>query len=256
MAKQRSTASGTISFGLVSIPVKFYTACQAQGARFNQLTENNKRVKQFYKEEGTDKEVDRRTLRKGYEHKKNQFVVFTQAEIKALEESVKGTIEIKEFVPASTVDLLQVEKSYYLGPDKGGDKPYNLLAVAMKKTNRYAVAQWSNRGKTHLVVIRPYQDGLCIHQMFYANEVREFDSNCAKLGVSDAEVDMACQLISACAKSEYDVSKYEDTYTKKVEQAVAQKLDGKEVVVQNETKQADVCDLMEALKASLKESAA
>ena len=250
MAK-RSVAQGVVSFGLVSIPVKFYVATQAKSVSFCQLTKDGKRVKQFLREEGTDREVNRGELRKGYEVAKGQYVAFEPAEIKSLEESGSGGIEIREFVPAETVDLLHVEKSYYLGPGKGGDKPYNLLSQALKRTGKYAVAQWSNRGKQHLVVIRPCQDGLVIHQMFYADEVREFDTDAAKTTASDLEVDMACKLIEAGAKESYDVTQYCDSFKARVEKAVEEKQEGKEITVTPDAPVQDVGDLMAALKASL-----
>lgn len=249
---RRSVASGVVSFGLVSIPVKFYVAAQAKGVSFCQLTENGKRVKQCLKEEGTGREVSRGELKKGYEVSKGRYISFEPSEIKALEETSNGSIEIKEFVPANTVDLLHVEKSYHLGPNKGGDKAYNLLSQAMKKTGKYAIAQWSNRGKQHLVVLRPYQDGIVIHQMFYADEVREFETDAAKTTASEAEVDMACMLIESNSKESYDVEQYSDSFRTKVEKAIEQRASGEELTITPDAPSNDGCgDIMAALIASL-----
>lgn len=256
MAKKRSVSSGVISFGLVSIPVKFYISAMQDSIKFCQLTKNGKRVKQFLREEGTGEEVQRSEVLKGYEIAKGQYVQFTSAEIKSLEETDKGSIEIKQFVPADSVDLLHVEKSYHIGPDKGGDKPYNLLSLALTKENKYAVAQWTSRGKQHLVVIRPYEGGLVVHQMFYADEVREFDTDAATTQCSDTEVDMACQLIGSLSVDKYDVAQYEDSYKTKVLKAVEQKSQGEEITVAPNSPTSDVGDLMAALQASLGNKAA
>lgn len=255
MAK-RSVTSGVISFGLVTIPVKFYTACMANNVKFVTFTPDKKRVKQLFVKEGTTDVVERKDLIKGFEVSKGSYVTFTKDEIKELEEKEAGEILIKEFVPAGSVDLLQVEKSYYLGPGKGGDKAYSLLSQSLVMTNRYAVAQWTARGRQHLVVIRPYKQGLVIHQMFYADEVREFDSDAATTTISNAEIEMACKLIEVSSKDSYDSNAYHDSFKEKVNDAVARKKAGKENETVNDEHHVEVVtDLFDALKASLKESA-
>ncbi|MEO8183418.1 MAG: Ku protein, partial [Deltaproteobacteria bacterium] len=172
----RALSSATISFGLVAIPVKLFTATSSQQVSFNMLEPQTKsRVQQQYILPATGEVVNLGTLVKGYEYAKGQYVVFDDAELKALEAERSNSIDIVEFVPLSSVDLLSVEKSYYLGPDKGGDKAYHLLTEAMTHTKKVAVGRWAARGKEQLVLIRPYKTGLILHQMFYANEVRAFD---------------------------------------------------------------------------------
>src|SRR5690606_38983322 len=172
----RAISSGTISFGLVSIPVKLFTATSSQQVRFNMLhAETKSRVKQQYILPGSGEVVDRKSLVKGYEYARGQFVVFSEEDLQKLEAEKSSSIDIVEFVPLDSVDLVQVEKTYYLGPDKGGDKAYRLLSESMRETGKVAVGRWAARGKEQLVLIRPYRDGLILHQMFYANEVRAFD---------------------------------------------------------------------------------
>lgn len=251
---RRSVASATISFGLVSIPVKFYLAASPESVHFCLLDpKTKKRVHQQYVNTSGDL-IERGEMARGYEVGKNNIVVFTTDEIKSLEEKNSGSLEITEFVAASDIDLLHVEKSYQIAPDKGGDKPYKLLAVALTKSNKYAVGQWTARGKQHLVVIRPYKDGLVLHQMFYANEVRDYESNCAVVPVRDVEVDMACKLIDSLSSTKYDASKYKDGYIERVSQAVKAKIAGVEIPNAKEPMNPKVDDLFAALKASLEAS--
>lgn len=251
----RSIASGSISFGLVTIPVKLYTATQAQGVHFNMLDpETKRRVSQQYIVPSTGEVIQRGTCVKGYEYSKDQFVVFTDEEMKALEEPSNGGIfEIVEFVPASTVDLLGVEKSYYVGPNKGGDKSYTLLTTALIKQEKYAVAQWISRGKTHLIILRPYKNGLVAHQMFYADEVRDFDAaiDLAKVRITDGEVSMACQLINTLSTPAFERDKFEDKQRKVVLAAIEAKVNGGGTYEAPKVDAAQALDLFEALKASL-----
>ena len=250
----RAISSGTISFGLVSIPVKLYTATSPQQARFNMLHEETKsRVKQQYIVPNTGEVVDRKSLVKGYEYAKGQYVVFSDEELKALEAQRSSSLEIKEFVPLSSVDLVQVEKTYYLGPDKGGDKAYHLLAESMQGTDKVAVGRWAAKGKEQLVIIRPYKDGLMLHQMFYANEVRAFDEveTGATFQFSDVERQLAHKLIDELSVEAFAPEKYKDEYAERVQAAVEQKVAGEEVHVAEEVPQAQIIDLFEALKQSL-----
>lgn len=250
----RSIGSGSISFGLVTIPVKLYTATQAQHVHFNMLDPTTKqRVKQQYIVPATGDVIDMGSCVRGYEHTKDKFVVFTPEEMKSLAEpSNGGVFEIKEFVPAESVDLLYVEKSMYVGPNKGGDKSYALLATALVKEGKYAVAQWISRGKQHLIVIRPYKDGLIAHQMFYVDEVRSFDASVdvAKLPITDAEVNMACQLIRSLSSPAFDVSSYEDKHRRVVLDAIEKKVNG-DTYTAPVVNASPTLELFEALKASL-----
>jgi DNA end-binding protein Ku len=256
MAK-RSVASATISFGLVAIPVKFYLAASPENVSFNMITKDGNRVKQVLLDAVTDKEVDRSTVRKGYEYAKGQFVIFEQSELKALGDDDGGTMEIKEFVPLGSLDNLHIEKSFYLDTGKGGDKAYRLLVAAMKKQNKLAVAQWTNRGRQHLIVLAVHGDGLIAHQMFYHDEVRSFELDCAKYTPRDPEIDMACRLIDGLTSETYDPTKYTNSYNERVLAAVEAKRAGGTYASNDEGTEAQPTnDLMAMLMASLKSNAA
>ncbi|MEZ4219745.1 MAG: Ku protein [Polyangiaceae bacterium] len=256
----RAIASGTISFGLVAIPVKLYTAASSEQARFNMLHEKcGGRLKMQFYCPTDDEVVERKDTVKGYEYAKGQFVRFTEEELKSLEAARSGSMEIVEFVPLSAVDFVQVEKSYYLGPDKGGDKPYRLLSQCMVSQEVVAVGRWSARGKEQLVLIRPFgEDGLMLHQLYYANEVRSFadiDTG-AVFEFSDAERDLASKLIAQLTHDEFDASRYRDTYEERVRTAVDEKVAGAEITIAPEAPKAKIIDLFEALKKSLSEAQA
>jgi DNA end-binding protein Ku len=255
----RALSSATISFGLVAIPVKLYTATSSQQVHFNMLhPETKTRVQQQYITPATGDVVDRGTLVKGYEYAKGQYVVFTDEELKALETERSNSIDIVEFVPLTSVDLLSVEKTYYLGPDKGGDKAYRLLTESMKRTQKVAVGRWAARGKEQLVLLRPYKTGLVLHQMFYANEVRAFDDveTGATFQFKDVELNLAENLIAQLSHDAFDASRYKDEYATRVLAAVEQKVAGQQVHVAQEVPKAQVIDLFEALKQSLEQAQA
>ena len=257
----RATSSGTISFGLVSIPVKFYTAASSEQASFNMLHKKcGGRVKQQYICPTDNNEVvERSDMLKGYEYARGQYVTFTDEELKALEAERSNSIDIAEFVPISSVDFVSVEKSYYLGPDKGGDKAYRLLSESMTKKERVAVGRWASRGKEQLVLIRPYgKDGIVLHQLYYATEVRAFDEidTGATFKFSDKEHDLAEKLIEQLSSDSFEPDKYSDSYSERVEAAVQQKVEGKEITVAPEAPKAQIIDLFEALKKSLSATAA
>src|SRR6266436_7691663 len=170
-----SIGSGTISFGLVSIPIRMYSAASSEGVSFNQLHQKcGGRVKQQLICPTCNEVVERSSLVKGYEFAKDQYVQFTDEELKALEGEASKMIDIAEFVPLDQVDPIYFEKTYYLGPDKGGDRAYRLLADAMKSAGRVALARFVMRGKENLVLIRASQDGLMLHTMYSADEIRDF----------------------------------------------------------------------------------
>jgi DNA end-binding protein Ku len=251
----RALASGTISFGLVSIPVKLYTAAASEQVHFNMLhTKCKGRIKMQYYCPTDDEVVERGDLLKGYEYTRGNYAIFTEEELKALEAERSNGIDIVEFVPLASVDFVQVERSYYLGPDKGGDKPYRLLSEAMRGAKKVAVGRWSARGKEQLVLIRPYgKDGLILHQLYYANELRTFadiDTG-ATFSFSDVERDLAQKLIEQLSVDEFQSEKYADTYSDRVRAAVEQKVAGEEITVAPEQPKAQIIDLFEALKRSI-----
>jgi DNA end-binding protein Ku len=252
----RSMASATISFGLVSIPVRLYSATETAGSiSFNLLHRPpcGSRLKQQYiciKEEVI---VPRDEMVKGYEFQKGEYVVFTPEELKELEETATQTVDITEFVPLAKVDPIYFDRAYFLGPDKGGDKPYKLLARAMTETGRAALARYAARGKMYLVLVRPIEDKLVMQQLHYADEVRDI----GEVPVGDAEVreqelKLAKQLVEQIARETFNPDAYEDEVKKRVEEQIQRKVAGQEIAVSpTEEKPAQIIDLMEALKASL-----
>jgi len=251
----RSMASGTISFGLVSIPVKLYPATQASaGVSFNLLHGKcGSRLKQQYLCPKDGEVVPREAMVKGYEFAKDQYVTFTAEELKALEEASKEAIEIAEFVPADRVDPIYFDKPYFLGPDKGGDKAYRLLAEAMKRSGKAALARHAARGKQYLVLIRPVDGRLVMQQLLYADEVRSFDEvPVGEAEVKEPEVLLALQLVEQTASDTFRPEAYRDEVRDRIHAAIERKIAGQEIsLAPAEEPRAQVIDLMEALKASL-----
>jgi len=251
----RPIGTATISFGLVAIPVKLFTTAESGSQiSFNWLHTCGSRVKQQYFCPKDERSVGRDELVKGYEFAKGQYVKFTPEELKAMEEAGSETIDIAEFLPIAKVDPLFYEKTYYLGPDKGGDKPYRLLAEAMKQTGRAAIASWSARGKQYLVLIRPFEDGLVLQQLHYADEIKPFaEVERGDAAVKPAELQLAVQLVDQISADEFHPEHYHDTVRERIAAAIQQKVDGAETISIDSAPaaQAQIIDLVEALKASL-----
>jgi DNA end-binding protein Ku len=250
----RSIATGMLSFGMVSIPIRMYAAGESASAvSFNLLHGKCKsRLKQQYVCPKDNEIVPRDQMVKGYEFQKDQYVTFTQEELKAMEEESQKAIEITEFVPASKVDPVYFDGAYYLGPDKGGEKAYKLINEAMKQTGRAALAKWAARGKQYLVLIRPVEKGLVMQQLLYKDEVRpisEVPIEDAEL--KDAELKLAVQLVEQIANDEFKPESYEDEVRKRYHEAIQRKVEGQEITAAPEAPKAQIIDLMEALKASL-----
>ena len=260
----RSIASLTISFGMVSIPVKLYSATEAsKGIHFNLLHKGcGSRLKQQYQCIKEEIPVAREDMVKGYEFAKDQYVMFTPEELKALEEAGTHSAEITEFVPLKTVDPVYFDKAYYLGPDKGGAKPYALLARALRQSGRCALGRWAARGKQYIVMIRAVEDlveGLVMQQLLYAGEVRSMrDIDIPKMDVKPAELKLAQQLIEQQSSDKFDPALYKDEVRERIEAAVQKKVEGKEITMTEEAPEggAQVIDLMEALRASLEKKPA
>ncbi len=251
----RPQASGTVSFGLVTIPVKLFTTTEsAKTVRFNQVhKECGTRVKNRLYCPTDDRLVERDEITKGYEFAKGKFVVFSKEELQALTPEPTNAIEIKEFVPLDQVDPIYFEKSYFLGPDKGGAKPYRLLAEAMRRSNRAALARYAARGKNYLVLVRPFQDGLILQQLYYADEIRQFeDVPKGEAEITDPEIDLALQLVDQISSPDFEAGKYEDEVRNQVWDLIDRKVQGEDIVAPpQEEPKAQIIDLMEALKASL-----
>ena len=258
MATQaRSIASLTISFGLVAIPVKLYSATvSSERISFNLLRQKDgSRVKQQYIAVNDGKPVERSEMVKGYEFAKDQYVRFTPEELKALEDATTHSIDIGQFVPLESVDPLYFDGTYYLAPDKGGAKPYTLLATALRKAQMCAVGRWISRGKEHIVIIRALEDGLVMHQLHFKSEVRELkDLGIEAAPVSEPELKLARQLIDQLGAKRFDPNEYADEHRARVEAAIQRKVEGKEVSLAEgpvSAKGGNVIDLMEALRASI-----
>ncbi len=249
-----------ISFGLVAIPVKLYsTGDSSTSVRFNMVhAECGTRVKYQYYCPTDDRFVERSELSKGYEFAKGQYVLFTEEELKVLQPESTNAIEITEFVPLSEVDPIYFEKSYYLGPGQGGDKPYTLLSKVMRDTERAALARYTARGKGYLVLLRPFEDGLIMQQLRFADEIRSFDEvPMGEAKVSKAELDLARQLVEQSAAEGFDPTPYRDEVRDQVLELIERKVQGEEIVAPpEESPKAQVIDLMEALKSSLGEGEA
>jgi len=250
-----SIGSGTISFGLVSIPVRMYSAASSAGVSFNMLhAKCGSRIRQQTFCPVCNTNVDRAELVKGYEFVKDQYVRVSDDELKALEGESSKLIDIAEFVPLDRVDPIYFEKTYYLGPDKGGEKAYRLLSDAMTASERVALAKFVMRGKESLVLIRAAQNGLMLHTMYFADEVRSFaeidKGESAK--IKDGEMALAQQLIDGLSNAEFEPERYADEYRQRVLELVNSKVEGKEIIAAGPPAQrAQVIDLMEALKESL-----
>jgi len=255
-----STGSGTLSFGLVSIPVKMFSATSSQAVAFNMLHEKcGSRIKQQQLCPVCNEVVERTALVKGYEFSKDQYVRFNEDELKGLEGEASKMIDIEEFVPLEKVDPIYFEKTYYLGPDKGGEKAYRLLADAMLKTHRVALAKFVMRGKESLVLIRPAGKGLMLHTMFFADEVRDFGEVDKGEGatVKAGELDLAERLVNELSKEEFKPEQFKDDYRQRVLNAVEQKVEGQEITaIGPQVQRTQVIDLMDALKQSLEKHGA
>ena len=257
----RSIASLTLSFGLVNIPVKLYSATESSSTiRFNMLSKDGARVKQQYVSDRDGRVVERADMVKGYEFEDGHFVTFTPDELKALDEAASHVIDIVAFVPEKSVDPIYYDKAYFLAPDKRGGKPYALLRAAMHQSGRCALARWSWKAKQYVVQVRAAEDGLVLQQLLYAEEVRSLkDLGIEQVDVSTSELGLALQLIDQISQETYDPGAFHDEEKKRILAAIDEKIAGKQIVASVHTEQpagAQVIDLMDALRASLGKRAA
>jgi DNA end-binding protein Ku len=255
-----SIGSATISFGLVSVPVKLYSSSESRASvSFNWLHQDcGSRLKQQYVCPKDGEIVPRTGMVKGYEFAKGQYVTFSTEELKALEEKATNSIDIAEFVPLATVDRIYLDKTYFLGPDKGGERAYRLLVEALKETGRAALGQYAVRGQQYLALIRPQGKVLVLEQLHYADELKAADEvEIGESPVKEAELALATQLIEQTATDEFHPEQFRDTVRARVLEAIQQKVEGREITEEPaEAPQAKIIDLMDALKASLARGAA
>jgi DNA end-binding protein Ku len=252
-----SIGSATVSFGLVSVPVKLFSAGESSAnISFNWLhKKDGARLKQQYVCSKDGEKVEKDDMIKGYEFSKGQYVLFTPEELKLLEEPRgTGAIEITEFLPADQVDRIYTDKTYFLGPDKGGERAYKLLSEALKKTRRVALGQWAARGKQYLILVRPMDGGLAMEQLRYPEELRSIaDVPIPKTEVKKGELDMAIKFIDQGTSEEFRPQEYKDNVRRRILDQIQQKVEGKEITEEpTEAPKTQIIDLMEALKASLK----
>ena len=255
-----SIGSATVSFGLVSVPVQLYAAGESKAAiSFNWLhKKDGARLKQQYVCSKDGEKVERADMIKGYEFQKGQYVTFTPDELKALEERATGAIDIVEFLPAEQIDRIWLDRTYYLGPDKGGERAYKLLAEALEQTKRVAIGQYAARGKQYLIMVRPVQGRLVMEQLRYADEIRDIaDVPVPKTEVKKPELDLAVKLIDQAATEDFQPKKYKDNVRERMQEQIERKVEGKQITEEpEEAPKTKVLDLMQALKQSLAEGPA
>jgi DNA end-binding protein Ku len=251
----RAISTATISFGLVSIPVKLYSAAESQSAlSFNQIhKKDGARVKQQLVNSRSGEVVPREEIVKGYEFAKGQYVLFEPEELKALEAAATHTIDIVEFLKAEQIERQFLDKVYYLGTDKGGARAYKLLAMALGETGRIGIGKYAARGKQYLVMVRPMQNGLVMEQLHYPAELRSF----AEVPIEDAtvkpaELKLATQLIEQAASEKFEPESYRDEVRERMLELIQKKVEGEDITVAPTAEpEHKIVDIMEALKASL-----
>lgn len=250
----RALQSASLSFGLVNIPVKLYTAAHSRSVSFHLLhAKDGSRIHEQMICQTEDKPVPRKELVKGYEVTKGKYVEITNEELDALEAEANRNVEIQEFVPVAAVDPVYFSKTYYLGPDKGGEKPYRLLAQAMSQEGRAAIAQFVQPGKEELVMVRPVKDEkLMLHILYYGDEVRAFEEAPTGKDAAGRELELATQLIHQLQSKTWNPSRYHDTYRERVLALIKKKQSGEKIVASKPARGGGkVLDLMKALKQSL-----
>jgi len=253
----RVVGSATVSFGLVSVPVKLYsTADSSASISFNWLNKNSgARLKQQYVDAQSGDKVDKDDRIKGYEFAKGQYVTFSPEELKTLDQKATNSIDINEFIPLAEVDRIYLDKAYYLGPDKGGARAYQLLAKALEETGRAALGQYAARGNQYLVLVRPRDGVLVMEQLHYPTELRSTtEVPIESVDLKPTELDLAKQLIDQASADVFNPLPYKDTVHERVLEAIQRKVEGEDITAEpTEEPQAKIIDLMEALKASLAE---
>src|SRR6266700_6937217 len=248
-----SVWSGYLTFGLISMPVRLHSGARSSGISFNQLHRtDHHRVKQQLICPLDNQVVERSEIVKGYEYRKDEYVVVEPEEIKKIEPKTAKTMEILEFVKSSDVDPVFFESSYYMVPEEAGRRPYALLTTALEKSEYVAIAKLTMHNREYTVFLRPHEGGLMLHTMYYAEEVRKVEGfGAPDVELKEAEVKVAHQLIEALA-DEWNPEKYHDTFQDNLKKLIETKLEGGEITpVEKPKKLAPVVDLMAALKQSL-----
>lgn len=247
--------SATISFGLVSVPIKLYSTAESRASvSFNWLHKKcGSRLKQQYVCPKDGEKVEKDEMVKGYEFSKGQYVTFTPEELKALEEKATNAVDIVAFIPLAAVERIYLDRAYFLGPDKGGDRAYRLLVESLRETGRAALGQYAVRGQQYLALVRPMGDVLVMEQLHYTDELKSAaEVPQGETKIKPAELALAKQLIEQSSTDEFHPEEYKDTVRGRVLEAIQQKVEGQDITTEpTEAPKAKIIDLMEALKASL-----
>src|SRR6476620_10523010 len=245
---------GHLTFGLLSLPVRLYSAARSESVSFNQLHKaDNSRVKQVLYCQLEDKPIPRSEIVKGYEYEKDRYVVIDEEDIKKVAPKTAKVMEILEFVKADQVDPVYLESSYYVAPDEGGEKPYALLFQALRESKFYALAKVAMHNREHIIILRPGSKGILSHTMYFQDEIRQVEEFRTDTSlVKDKELAMAKMLISSL-EADFEPQKYHDEYRLNLQRMIEDKIEGKKVVAAPSEHVAPVIDIMEALKRSLAE---
>ena len=243
---------GHLTFGLVSLPVKLYSAARSETVSFNQLHKaDHSRIKQVTYCQAEDKPVPRSELVKGYEYEKDRYVVIEDEEIKKVAPKTAKNMEILEFVKSDEVDPVFLESSYYMAPDEAGEKPYALLFEALRQTGYVGLAKVAMHNREHIVILRPGKHGILMHTMYYTDEIRKVDEFRTDTAlVKEKELELARMLIQSL-EAAFEPEKYKDTYRENLRALIDAKVQGQEIVETPAPQMAPVIDIMEALKKSL-----
>jgi DNA end-binding protein Ku len=243
---------GHLTFGLVSFPVKLYSAARSESISFNQLHKaDGSRVRQVLYCAAEDKPIQRSEIVKGYEYEKDRYIVIEDEDVKKVAPQTAKVMEIQEFVKTDQVDPIYFETSYYMAPEEAGEKPYALLFDALKRSGYVGIAKVAMHNREHVVILRPGENGVLLHTMYYSHEIRKVDEFRTDLSlVKEKELALAQSLVEALA-GEFQPEKYKDSYRENLLQLIEAKKEGKEVVATPEPRQEKVVDILEALKASL-----
>lgn len=248
-----SVWSGYLTFGLISIPVRLFSGARSSGISFNQLHRtDHHRVKQQLICPADGQVLERSDIVKGYEYRKDEYVIIEPDEIKKIEPKTAKTMEILEFVKTSDVDPVYFESSYYMTPEEAGQRPYALLTKALEESEYVAIAKLTMHNREYTVFLRPHKGGMMLHTMYYKEEVREVEGfGAPDVEIKEAELKVAHQLIEALA-GDWDPEKYHDNFQENLKKLIETKLEGGEIQeVEKPKKLAPVIDLMAALKESL-----
>src|ERR1043166_4512232 len=245
---------GHLTFGLVSFPVRLFSAARSETVSFNLLhKDDHSRIRQVTYCQKEDKLVARTDLVKGYEYEKDRYVVIEDEDIRKVAPKTAKVMEILEFVKADQVDPIYLESSYYVAPDEGGEKPYALLFQALRESEYYAVAKVAMHNREHIIILRPGAKGILSHTMYFQDEIRQVEEFRTDTSlVKDKELDMAKMLISSL-EADFEPQKYHDEYRENLQKMIEAKIEGKKVVAAPTEHVAPVIDIMEALKRSLAE---